>query len=466
VGCDPLGAHRDAVGNMIGQSATRLRRSMSAKSFGRDVIVTVGGTVVIGLLGLASGTFAARLLGPHGRGELAAIQTWPSVLATLGILGLGEALIFFAARNPHLAGQYLATSVSIVLLATVPVVALGYVLMPLLLAAQSAGVIEGARYYLLVVLLFNLYGMPLSVFRARNDIALWNVLRVAPVAVWMATILIAFVVDWIATPTWIATAFLVLWAFLLLPLAVMLKRRVPGPFNIDRSKVRPMLAYGLPTMGAAVPQLANLRLDQLLMAALVAPSLLGLYVVALAWSGVVTPLLVAIGSVVFPRVAATRVVGDQVELLVRTLRFSSVLALCLCAPLLALTPLVVPLLFGRDYVDAVPVAALLVVAGTVTGLNTILQEGIRGLGHPKVVLWSELTGLAATVLALVLLMPRLGIIGAAIASLLGYLATSIPILLYLRTASGLPIPHLLLLQPEDVQFMRSRLAVYVGRAGG
>ena len=66
-----------------------------------------------------------------------------------------------------------------------------------------------------------------------------------------------------------------------------------------------MLTYGLPCMMTGLPQMLNLRLDQIAMAALLSSRELGLYVVAVAWSGGAAPLLNSIGAVLLPAVAAS-----------------------------------------------------------------------------------------------------------------------------------------------------------------
>ena len=50
--------------------------------------VTALVNVLITLIGLATGTLLARLLGPQGRGELAAIQAWPTYLVAFAMVGL------------------------------------------------------------------------------------------------------------------------------------------------------------------------------------------------------------------------------------------------------------------------------------------------------------------------------------------------------------------------------------------
>ena len=75
----------------------------------------VSGTFLVNIalyvLAAATGPLAARLLGPDGRGALAAIQLWPGAIATFAMLGLPDSIAYFGAREPQRAGRWLSTTV-------------------------------------------------------------------------------------------------------------------------------------------------------------------------------------------------------------------------------------------------------------------------------------------------------------------------------------------------------------------
>src|SRR2546428_696689 len=145
------------------------------RSFGANAILTSVTNVIIAFVGIGTGVTTARLLGPHGRGELAAIQNWPVLIGYLAMLGSGDALIYYSAREPQRAGSYLGSAGVITLLASVPLMLAAYPLMPFLLAAQSASVVQAACGYLLMVPLIGLASLPLNSLRGRNDFLVWNV---------------------------------------------------------------------------------------------------------------------------------------------------------------------------------------------------------------------------------------------------------------------------------------------------
>jgi O-antigen/teichoic acid export membrane protein len=399
---------------------------------------------------MISGILAARLLGPHGRGELAAIQTWPGFIGSLAMLGTHDAVAYYSARSPSEAGSYLGSAMLIALASSFPFMLVGYALMPLLLHAQSSNTVWAGRWYLLVAPVYALVGLPRYPFQGRADFVPWNAMRIAPNVLWIAVLLMAWARA-LATPTFLAGANLVALALLVLPFALFTLRRIPGPFRPDPRKFPSLLTYGLPCMATMVPQTLNIRLDQMLMAALLPPRDLGLYVVAVAWSGAVAPLLGALSAVTMPAVASAESHHQGTRRFAVGVRAATTLALLLALAIGAITPIAIVMLFGGAFTSAVPVALVLVPAAAVLGLNGVLQEGLRGLGRPYAVLRAEVAGLAVTALGLAATLRTMGIMGAALASLLGYSTVSVALLFSARRYAGTSATTLLLPRGEELR---------------
>jgi len=191
-----------------------------------------------------------------------------------------------------------------------------------------------------------------------------------------------------------------------------------------------MLAYSTPTMMAAMPQWLNLRLDQLIMIAVLDTRSLGLYVVAMAWSTAVQPLATVIAHGAVPALASAQDRHRKARLVYRA---GAVVAIATSLVVLAATPMMLPLIFGAEFLSALPAALVLVIASGITSLNSVGAECLRGLGRPRSVLRAECVGLAVTAIALPALIPLAGIVGAACASVLAYSATLIVQRRQLRT---------------------------------
>jgi O-antigen/teichoic acid export membrane protein len=419
--------------------------------------MTAGTNLMLSVLGLVSGILIARLLGPQGRGELAAIQTWPGFISLLATLGLPDAVVFFSSQNRSKSSEYLLSAIILFLLSAIPFVIIGFVLMPVLLAAQSPGIISTTRWYLVIfVILQATQGMLLHPLRGQQAFVPYNLLRIMSGTSWLLVVFLAMVLR-TATPQWLAVGYLIMLVATGVPILLVLLKHLPGPYRLNMQLWRPMLIYGLPSAASAIPQSINLRLDQMAMAAFLPPDRLGYYAVAVVWSGALSPILSSVGTVLFPHVAMETSPDAKTEALGRGTRLTTMLALIGGMILFIITPFGVNLLYGRGFSAAIPAALILVVAGGVLNFNGVLEEGLRGLGVPKAILWGECAGIPVTIIALALLLPPFEIVGAAVASLLGYVMTALVLFIQLMRITNRSALYFLQPRSVDFQFARQKL---------
>lgn len=428
------------------------------RSFGSQVMLTTASNLLLGVIGLATGVLAARILGVQGRGLLAAIQSWPIFIAAVAQLGLSEAIVFHATRNPAHARGYMISSLSAAIGASVIFVIAGYCFMPLLLAKQPATVISAARLYLILLIpLEALAGISVNAIRSRNNIVLWNALRFLSPVGWLGVLAVAALVQ--PTPYFVATGYIVMMLVLSLPLVYFVQSMLPGRLRPEKQKMLALLRYGLPTLASNAPLWLNLRLDQMLMAGLLPPALLGLYVVAVAWSSVASPALSAIGSVLFPRLASVGPAPERTQAFAKGCRLGAFCSVFIAVALAGATPTFLPVLFGPQFRTAVPCALILVLAGAFAGFNFVMENGLRGLGRPKAVMVAEWSGLAVISVTLLLLLKPFGIMGAAVSSLLGYATITVVLLSRSSALTGCRPIDLLIPTFEEVALVREALRI-------
>jgi enterobacterial common antigen flippase len=427
------------------------------RSFRNDLAHTTATNLGISLASVVTGVLVARLLNPAGRGELAAILNWPTLLGMLTTLGLSEALVFFSAKQRNRAGRYLSTAMVLSLAASTVFVALGWLLMPWLLAAQDPGVVDAARWYLLQIPVAAVIGLVIGPLRGVGDVRSWNLLRSAPTVIWLVIVVAFRLGSDRAEPEALALTFVATRAALA-PFAIwFVRRRLRQALRPDPSLARPLVRYGLPNALSTLPATLNLRLDQLLIVGFLPPGDLGLYAVAVAWSFLPSPALYAFGAVLFPRVAEHADPGNARDLAARGVRVAIALSAVLTIATMAITPLGLPLLFGHRFDVAVPTAMVLTVAAGIIGITRVQEEALRGLGRPVSVLGSQLVSLVVTVVGLALTVPSGRLAHIALASVVGYAVLSAVLLTQLVRATGLGLHRLVLPAGDDVHVVLAHL---------
>jgi len=397
----------------------------------RKISGTVVANVMVYALAAATGPLAARLLGPDGRGGLAAIQLWPGAIATFAMLGLPESIAYFGAREPGRAGRWLWTSVLMALAASCVAAAIGFVLIDVGLRGHDPRLVHTAHVYLLLVPLTALVGLPCQMARGLGRFGLWNMMRVAPGLGWLAVLGVAWV-SGSRAPETVALGYL---GFIALEAAVILAvcvKLFAPPKTIALRDARTLLRYGLPSGLSAVPQFLNLRVDQMLIAAVLPTRQLGLYVAAVSWSAISGVVLNAAAPVISRRLAIEPDVAIARSIFGRATRAAVIVSALTAGGFAIVTPTLMATIYGAAFREAVPIAIVLSVANAFVMINTVLEEGLRGLGDTATILKCEVVGLAATAVGLASLLNPLGIMGAALASVAGYSAVTFALGVSLR----------------------------------
>ena len=190
--------------------------------------------------------------------------------------------------------------------------------------------------------------------------------------------------------------------------------------------------YGTRGEIGAVLSLLNLRLDFVLLDVFVGTAVVGTYAVASKFAELVRLVPVAITYVLYPRFS--RETTEQATADTRRLLPPATALSAVCAIVLALAaPFVLPVLYGARFDAAVGLAQLLLVGLSVEGAAGVISAFLYGVGRPGLNSIAMGAGVVLTVILDLLLVPRWGATGAAIASTIAYLVTTTALLVVFRT---------------------------------
>ncbi len=396
--------------------------ALSRGQTGRDFILTAGANFAIAVSGAVGGILAARLLGPEGRGELAAAVVWAAILGVVVSFGLPQALTYYTAREPAASGSIFYAALGMLIGQSVLVVLGGWTLVTLTLTTAQPMAVASVRLYLLTIPASTLITYLSTISQGLRRFRLFNGLRIAASVTYIGGLIIAGIADWRDAYQIIPVLVLLQWLVAAMGLAVFVKRVRPlGRFELWRA--RQLLKYGLKSYWGSLSWMANARLDQFIMSAFVSLSDLGEYAVAVSYATVLFPLSGAFAMVLFQRVAASEHI-QAMSKIKRALRLNLFVSTGGAVVLGLAVPVLLPWLFGAEYKPAV-YPALILLAGTVLlGMNYVLSDGLRGLGAPLITSVAEMGGFIITIGGLLILLPRLGIYGAALVSVASYGAVS------------------------------------------
>ncbi len=159
----------------------------------------------------------------------------------------------------------------------------------------------------------------------------------------------------------------------------------------------------------------NGRLDQMLISQWQSASSFGFYAVALGLMGAASGFITLLAALAFPKIANQETAAGKVQLLGRYLRLSITVAVLAAFALVALAPWIIELLYAADFLPASPILRILAVGAIAVACKTILVQGLKAHDKTGPISRAELTALAFNAVALAVLLPRFGIVGAALA---------------------------------------------------
>ena len=387
--------------------------------------VTISTQVLTAGLGVLTGVLAPRLLGPDGRGELAAITLWPLTLTFLATLGMDRAAAYFAAKGRP-AGSFgigpVATTCLVAgLVQSFAVLAAGFLFIPMALHSYGPHVVRLALLFLASAPFLLLGNLLASLLLGHQDMRGYNLYRLIAPATYSLTVLALFVVN---IPSLTAIVVCQAAGFILAAMLIVriVRTRLRPAWRWEASMAVQLLKYGAKTQIGGISNFLNQRLDQLLMSLFLPSRQLGIYVAAVAFSDALCIIPRGIGLVTLADSAnAERHGAWQV---VRRSLLLTALWLLPCAVILWMAlPRLLPVLFGEQFTSAVVPCRILIPGSCAMGMSTVLFEAARGMNHPEIPAYAETAGLVMTAVLLALLLKPYGVMGAAVASTVAYTLT-------------------------------------------
>jgi len=390
--------------------------------------------------GLLTGPLLARSLGPGGRGAVAAVAA-PLALAPY-VLGIG--LVTFVIRE---AARGRSTGE---LLGSVGLIYLVIGMIAVVAAHPVAVYFAQGRAPVRIALLIGFYCMPIFLIGGlllgiASGLQRWTMVitaRLLPATIGLAATVALYVTGLLNVSE--ALAIVVVSNFLaIVPTLGVLKEALP--LRVRGSVMRESFWYGLPSWLWQISLLTNGRLDQVVMVSLTTSSQLGLYAVAVSITGVSGVFSSALGLALLPRVTK-----GETALVARALSITLAVSVGMNIGLAVACPVILPLLFGASFRDAVPMAWILAAAAVPNTGTQVLTASLLGAGRPKLVAAGELTAVGITVSGLLLLVGPLGGVGAASVSLAAYSVTFVVLVVGAMREFRLPLRGLIVPTRRDL----------------
>ena len=409
--------------------------------------------IAITLISVVTSLIGARALGPAGRGDLLVITLWPIVIAMLAVLGLPNAFRYWMAKDPSRCSRLFSNAVVYTVVAGAIGVVLSDFIVPHLIGQRSPEVMVLVRIYMINIPAVIFLSLMRGLLEGTKRFGWSGAARF----IFFGVQAVGFSTLWVFGRLTVATAAFTMIAaqmisMLLASIAVM--RELKPRWSPSWQEFRTSMNYGLRDYAGEVSDFTTLRLDQMMLGGMASNTAMGLYVMAVRLSEITTIIAGALADALMPEVAGSAKEDDPEAMLAKTLRLTLYANVIILVPLWIAAPLMLRILFGQSFVPATGAFRWLLVAAVVWSAGTIVIRGLQGFGHPGLTTIARSVSAIVTASTLLVLLPKMGITGAAISSLAGYGALLVVALGALVYRRELGLWHYLRPQRHDIPFAK------------
>lgn len=348
-------------------------------------------SVLTGIYGqgtlLLSGILVARILGVEDRGYLALLVVFPTFCSQLVGLGFPIAITYQVAANPNQLSKIVKLALNMFGIQALVIVVMHGAVVWFFLGKYPD--IQRTTAYLTILVGPAMLGLQYGVafLQGIGRFYSLSILRILLTTTYALMVLGLFVLG--AGDLHRVTLVYVIASVFSGTVAMGLVRRLKNPVAetspLDTSpSQKEMLKFGLKGLVGSTSPMDTFKIDQLVAGLILSPSSLGLYVVGGSF-GNLTGLIAHSASMVAYPTIVNRQHGDAGQKTMWLFFWSVTLVNGLITVFLVfLVPMLIPLFFGEQFIEAIPLAQILLIGAGFAASRRILVEGFRGLGKPQV----------------------------------------------------------------------------------
>ena len=401
----------------------------------RDFVMTFGAKILILACTIGAQSCLARMLHAEGRGSYAVAVLFGTMLNLIFLVGTDVAGRYFVANRRFTVSEGVAHILACGLIGCAAAVGAGLVLMQLPLAFLEKATPLCFYLALATIPVSVLSVASLTMLATLRDFGWYAGIGIASAVSYLVlNVLFLWVFQWDVAGGMLA---IIVNGALTVAVGMAVLRRRHGLVAAwpTWKGIREMFGYGIRYYAGGMSNQVNFQIGTMILAFFATKEEIGMFSLAAVMTMQIMTVTNSLGEVVMPRVA-----GDaqgRPELVAQVSRMVSLV----CGPLLlGLAVLATPvtlILFGSEYLPMVPIIQILCVGFFLRSACKMIEYYFLMTNHPGVSSTATALGIAANLGLLWLLMPWIGLEGAAAAMVGSFVVSGIILMIAFRRYSGM-----------------------------
>jgi O-antigen/teichoic acid export membrane protein len=414
----------------------------------RGVAQTYATQVVVLLISFITNVIIVRALGASGKGIVALLQNYFLIFVVIFILGMSEGNIYYLSNHRYRHRDVFGNVLFHTILISAAFIAISVLFKGWILSNFLKNIDES--HYDIALWIFPAFFLFLhttSMLLGHKDILEFNTVTIA-----RFLFILLFMV--ILIPRFhIAGALLATVLGFLIADATgiaLLARHGKPRFGINLGFARSTFIFGAKSEVGLILSQLDRRLDIFIINLFLTPAQVGFYAVAVAFAEFPWYVSNAIATVLFPEIAAMRK-ESAYQFTAYVCRNTLFVVFILGLVLFILGGFLLKFVFGVQFLQSLTALRLLIPGVIILSVNKVLCAGFSGTGRPEYGTLTAVFSAATTIFLDLILIPHIGIKGAAIASTIAYTISATTGILLFRKTSGLPIKEFLVVTSKDIR---------------
>lgn len=383
----------------------------------KNIGKTLGRQIASSLIGLITIIIIARHFGPEGNGMLAVAILLPTILTTFLNLGMSSANIYFLSSGKIKLKKILLSNIKINSIISI----LGIIIGMFLLNNWHELLFPNIKIEVLYIALFlfpiNIFNsFLLSILQGLQDYNSYNLITLGQS--FISLILVLVVINLESSEISYVIFCQISSAIITLFFAARKTKHSLTFIKNSNSQEYPekkLIAYGLKSHIGNIIAFINNRSDLLILNSLLSTSSVGIYSIAMSIGERLWLISSSAGTVLFPYLAELSENEEKRRSITPTINRLTLLITLFFSLLLALIgyPLLI-FLFGSEYKYSYILLITMLPGFILSASSQILANDISARGKPELNILTSIVGLTTSVTGNILMIPILGVLGAAL----------------------------------------------------
>jgi len=442
-----------------------MARGPKRRHFAADALQVLSGQGAMMAIGLVNGIITARWLGPTGRGQFQLLSLLPIMLSNFVKLGIPQASVFYMRRRGASASDVASNSIWIATVMGIGAIVVAWFGREWLLTKflkQTPPELLLPSLVLIPFMLLQFY--LLGVAQAEERFREYNIRQVVPNLLSLFGLSITLILMHMG----LVGAVLVqvaIQVFMTIWMVWRVHREAPLHLRWDGELARGMLSFGGKSYVQTLAATLHLRIDQYICAYFLAPADVGLYAIAVNFASLLLKIPEATGTVMFPRLAGSKDREAHVAT-TRVCRYTLFILAVGIGAFAVVGPVLIPFLYGRKFNGAVRPLLILLPGVLMMALYQLLTRNFTSRNKQQINIFAACVALSLNVGLNLILIPRYGISGAALANGISYATAALTLLVAFVRDSGHSVAETVLVRRAEIGEIARAARQYAARLQG